>query len=108
MIILSIDIIDNMKTEQEKQLRFNVENIISRSPRLETVEMVEKFIKENSGEYMKTELFQKLPKKMMWGTFNVVLQYLWNNNKIGMDNKGFIVYIWNPGLIERLKNRKAY
>lgn len=97
-----------MKMEQEKQLRFNVENIISRSPRLETVEMVESFIKENSGEYRKTELFQKLPKKMMWGTFNVVLQYLWKNNKIGMDNKGFIVYIWNPDLIERLKNRKAY
>ena len=94
--------------EQERQLKFNVGNIISRSPRLETVEMVEAFVKENSGEYKKTELFQKLPKKMMWGTFNVILKYLWDNNKIGIDNKGYLVYIWNPRLMEKLKNRKRY
>ena len=111
MIILSIDNInniDNIKMEQEKHLRFNVENIISRSPRLETIEIVETFVKENSGEYKKTELFNKLPKKTMWGTFNVILKYLWDNNKIGVDNKGYVVYIWNPALVERLKNRKAY
>ncbi len=102
MIRLSID---NM---EQKELKFNVENIISRSPRLDTVILVEKFIKEHSGEYKKTELLQKLPKKMMWGTFNVILKYLWDNNKIGIDKSGYVIYIWNPGLIEKLKNRKAY
>lgn len=102
MIILSSD-----KMEQ-KQLKFNVMGIITRSPRLDTIIMVEKFIKVSSGDFKKTELFQKLPKKMMWGTFNLVLKYLWDNNKIGVDRNGFIVYIWNPGLIEKLKNRKAY
>lgn len=94
--------------EIQKEMKFNIANIISRSPRLETVIMVEKFIKENSGEYKKTELFQKLPKKMMWGTFNVVLQYLWDNNKIAIDNKGFVVYIWSPEAGKIFKDKTRY
>ena len=90
------------------ELKFNVINIISRSPRLETVIMVENFIKEHSGEYKKTNLFQKLPKKMMWGTFNVILQYLWNNNKLGIDRKGYIVYIWSPEAGRLFANKKRY
>ncbi len=89
-------------------MNFNVGNIITRSPRLETVIMVERFIKENSGEYKKTELFNKLPKKIMWGTFNVILEYLYENNKIGVDKEGYIVYIWNPELIKRLMDKKRY
>lgn len=94
--------------EENKELKFNIANIISRSPRLETVVMVEQFIKEHSGEYKKTELFQNLPKKMMWGTFNVILSYLWENNKIAADKHGFIVYIWNPELAKKFINRKRY
>ena len=93
---------------ETQEMKFNIEEIITRSPRLETVVMVEKFIKENSGEFKKTELFQKLPKKMMWGTFNVILQYLEDSNKIGMDRSGYIVYIWNPELAKRFINRKKY
>ena len=89
-------------------MKFNIGEIITRSPRLETVIMVEKFIKDNSGEYKKTELLQKLPKKMMWGTFNVILKYLWDTNKIGIDNKGYIVYIWNPEGFKRFISRKGY
>ena len=89
-------------------MKFNIENIISRSPRLETVIMVERFIKENSGEFKKTELLLKLPKKMMWGTFNVILQYLWDNNKIAIDSKGYVVYIWNPILAKKFINNKRY
>ncbi|MBI3623606.1 hypothetical protein HY212_06030 [Candidatus Pacearchaeota archaeon] len=94
--------------EHSKELKFNVEEIITRSPRLETVVMVEKFIKEHSGDFKKTELFSKLPKKIMWGTFNVILKYLWDSNKIGIDRQGYIVYIWNPELAKKFINRKAY
>ena len=104
MIILSIDI----TMEEQKQMKFNVKEIIVRSPRLETVIMVEKFIKENSGEYKKTELLNKLPKKVMWGTFNVILKYLWDNNKIGIDKNSYIVYIWNPELVKRFINKKRH
>src|SRR3989338_11152363 len=86
---------DNINQTLSKP-KFNIKDIITRSPRLETVIMVEKFIKENSGEYKKTELFNKLPKKIMWGTFNVILKYLWDNNKIGVDKNRVIVYIWSP------------
>lgn len=89
-------------------MKFNVKEIIVRSPRLETVIMVEEFIKENTGEYKKTELFHKLPKKMMWGTFNVILKYLWDNNKIGIDKRSYIIYIWSPEAGKLFKHRKRY
>ena len=92
----------------EQELKFNVGEIITRSPRLETVVMVEKFIKENSGEFKKTELFNKLPKKVMWGTFNIILKYLYENNKIAIDKGRYIIYIWNPELIKRLMHKKRY
>jgi len=90
------------------ELKFNVEEIVTRSPRLATVVMVERFIKENSGEFRKTGLFNKLPKKMMWGTFNIILKYLYENNKIGIDKEGYIIYIWNPELIKKLMHKKRY
>ena len=94
--------------EEQTQMKFNLKEIITRSPRLETVIMVEQFIKEHSGDYKKTELFNKLPKKVMWGTFNVILNYLSDSNKIGMDKNGYIIYIWNPELAKRFINRKRY
>ena len=94
--------------EEQTQMKFNINEIITRSPRLETLIMVEEFIKENSGDYKKTELFNKLPKKVMWGTFNVILKYLSDSNKIGMDKNGYIIYIWNPELAKRFINRKRY
>jgi len=103
LIIVSID-----KMLEEKQMEFNVGKIIVRSPRLDTVIMVEEFIKEHSGEYKKTELFHKLPKKMMWGTFSVILKYFWDNNKIGIDKNDYVVYIWNPQLAKKFINRKRY
>jgi hypothetical protein len=78
----------------------------TRSPTLQTVLMVEKFIDDNSGEYKKTELWNSLPKKMMWQTFQVIINYLESIGKITFDNEGHLVYIWNPELISKYKNRK--
>lgn len=94
--------------ETENQLNCNTEDIITRMPRLDTVIMVEKFIKDHSGDFKKTELFNNLPKKMMWGTFNVILSYLVENNKIGIDKADHVIYIWNPDLAERYLNNKRY
>jgi hypothetical protein len=104
MITLSMDNI----SIQGREMNFNIEKIISRSPRLETVIMVERFIKEHSGDFKKTGLFNKLPKKVMWGTFNVILKYLWDTNKIGVDKSGHIVYIWSPEAGRLFANRKRY
>ncbi len=94
--------------ETENQLNCNTEDIITRMPRLDTVIMVEKFIKKHNGDFKKTELFNNLPKKMMWGTFNVILSYLVENNKIGIDKADHVIYIWNPGLAEKFMNKKRY
>ena len=88
--------------KENKQL-----NGLARSPTLQTVLMVEKFIKDESGEYRKTELFNNLPKKVMWQTFQVIMEYLERNLKIVYDSEGYVVYIWNPEFYEKIKNRPA-
>ena len=75
-----------------------------RSPTLQTVLMVEKFIDDNSGEFKKTELFRKLPRKVMWQTFQVIMDYLKSTLKIAYDCKGYVVYIWCPEVYERYKD----
>ena len=97
-----------METRFVKKEKSYVEiNDIARSPTLQTVLMVEKFIKENSGEYKKTELFKNLPKKVMWQTFQVIMEYLESTLRIAYDNEGYIVYIWNPEFYKKIKNRPA-
>lgn len=67
--------------------------------------MVEEFIEKNSGEYNQTEIFKKLPKKMMWQTFKLILVYLEGINKLTINKDGTITWIWNPKLVEKyLKN----
>ncbi|MCK5492726.1 MAG: hypothetical protein KAJ14_06430 [Candidatus Omnitrophica bacterium] len=78
-----------------------------RYPNLQTVFMVERFIEENNGEFKKTELFEKLPKKMMWQTFQIIMNYLESINKILIEENGKIGYIWNPEFYEKIKNRPA-
>ncbi|MCX6750968.1 MAG: hypothetical protein NTZ83_05900 [Candidatus Pacearchaeota archaeon] len=97
-----------METKTMKKGRSYMEgNDIARSPTLQTVLMVEKFIDDNSGEYKKTDLFKNLPKKVMWQTFQVIMEYLENINKIGYDREGYIVYIWNPEFFKKIKDRPA-
>ena len=77
----------------------------ARSPTLDTVLMVEKVIEKNSGEFTRTQLWNKLPKKVMWQTFLVVLAYLEGINKIAYDKNGVIGHIWNPKLARMLRQR---
>ena len=97
-----------METETIKKEKSYIEtNETARSPTLQTVLMVEKFIEDNSGEYKKTELFKKLPRKVMWQTFQVIMEYLESINKIVYDKEGYVDYIWNPEFYKRIKNRAA-
>jgi len=95
-----------METRTIKKSKSYIEtNNIARSPTLQTVIMVEKFIDNNSGEYKKTDLFKNLPKKVMWQTFQVIMEYLESINKIVYDKEGYIVYIWNPEFFKKIKDR---
>jgi len=93
-----------------KQQLKNKENAVKlfRSPTLETVKMVEATIKEFSGTYKKTQLWEKLPKKIMWPTYLTILNYLEDINKIITADNGIITYIWNPKLIKKYLTRKTY
>ena len=77
----------------------------ARYPNLQTVLMVEKFIKDNSMFYTRREIFENLPKKMMWGTFKIIMDYLEETLKIMTEEDGTVSYIWNPKLAERLRKR---
>lgn len=75
-------------------------------PNLETVLMVEYFIKEHDGEFKKKQLWESLPKKMMYQTFCVVVDYLLYSGKISVDAEGKIGWIYFPEIVKRYANRK--
>ena len=77
---------------------------ILHSPTLESVIMVENTIKKYSQEFGKYGLWKKLPKKMMYQTFQVILEYLVNSNKIMIDNEGIVIWTYNPSSIKKLIN----
>ena len=82
------------------------ENKFSRSPTLETVTMVERTIDKYSGELNKTELWKKLPRKVMWQTYLNVLNYLKSINKVGVARNEILVYIWNPKIVRKYMSMK--
>jgi hypothetical protein len=74
---------------------------ILRYPRLDTVLMVEEFIRENSGEYKKRSLWEHLPRKTMYQTFCVIFDYLLYSSKIAVDREDRVGWIWNPELARK-------
>ena len=79
---------------------------ILHSPTLESVIMVEETIRKYSQEYGKYQLWKKLPKKMMYQTFQVILNYLEKSGKILIDpSDGCIMWTWNPKLIKKIREK---
>jgi len=70
-------------------------------PRLDTVLMVEDFIRKNSGQYTRTQAWKQLPKGTMYQTFLVILDYLVSSSKVSTDSKGKIGWIYNPKLVQK-------
>lgn len=79
---------------------------IMRYPRLDTVLMVEEFIKANDGIYKKRKLWESLPKKMMYQTFQVIINYLLYSKKISIDSKGKIGWIYCSEMTRKYYNQK--
>ena len=63
--------------------------------------MVEKLIYDTSGEFKKKQLWERLPRKMMYQTFSVVIDYLLYSGKIAVDSDGKIGWIWDPEGVEK-------
>jgi hypothetical protein len=89
-----------IKPEEKEHMRF---------PRLDTVLMVERCIQEFDGEYRKKELWENLPKKMMYQTYCVIIDYLLYSKKISIDSVGKIGWIYYPKNIDdRIKNKHLF
>ena len=73
-------------------------------PRLDTILMVEKTIKD-CGEYpTKKDLLKSLPKKIQYQTFVRILGYLESSNKIVISNRRIVwVFPDNPKLKDLLE-----
>jgi hypothetical protein len=74
-------------------------------PRLDTILMVEDFIKSHSGEYKRRSLWEHLPKKMMYQNFKKIIDYLRASGKIVLDRDGVVVWIWDPDIVRQYYNR---
>lgn len=72
-----------------------------RYPRLDTILMVEDAIREYDGEFRKRALWEALPKRMMYQTFCVVIEYLLHSRKISIDAEGKIGWIHYPDSARR-------
>ena len=64
--------------------------------------MVEKTVEKYSQECGKYQLWKKLPKKMMYQTFQVILDYLQNSGKIWIDKEGCVIWTYDPEGIKKL------
>ncbi len=73
----------------------------ARYPRLDTVLNIEGFIQEYDGEYKKKQMWNALPKKMMYQTFSIIIDYLLISGKISVDSEGKIGWIFYPEEAEK-------
>lgn len=82
---------------------------ILRYPRLDTVLMVENAIRKAKDYPTKAQLYRSLPKKTMYQTFNLILDYLEYSGKIIIDKDGAIIWVWNPdGVAHYMKHPELH
>jgi len=67
--------------------------------------MVEATIQKYTQEYGKYQLWKKLPRKMMYQTYLVILDYLQQSGKILIDKEGCILWTYNPQRVKQLISR---
>jgi len=75
---------------------------ILHSPTLDSILMVEEAIQHMDCP-KKTELWKALPKKMMYQTFCLIIDYLEQSGKIIIDTDGRIIWTWNPSLNKKIR-----
>ena len=89
--------INKKQLEKGNRLDFN--------PTLESILMVERTIKKYSAEYTVFQLWKKLPRKITYQAYKIIISYLISSNKITMDRRKVLVWIWNPDMIKRLEKQ---
>lgn len=78
-------------------------------PRLDTVLMVENAVKRYDGEFKKRSLWEHLPRKMMYQTYCIIIDYLLYSRKISIDSEGKIGWIYYPEKVSKhLKDKSLF
>ena len=76
---------------------------IKRYPNLNTVLMVENFLKEHRDLPLKlSDLKRQLPKQVMHQTLKIILEYLWESGKIIYGPKGIQWIYSEPGHLKKM------
>ena len=78
---------------------------VLRYPRLDTILMVEKAAYAHKSDLTIRDIWQSLPKKVMWQSYLTILDYLEYSGKIHIESDKTITWLWNPKLVEKYKNR---
>jgi len=78
---------------------------LTHNPTLESVLMVEDAARRYSQEYGKYQLWKKLPRKMMYQTYQTILDYLQDSGKLMVDDDGMVIWTYNPKRIRELTSR---
>lgn len=71
----------------------NQYNKMEIQPRLKTIEMVKKTIRNHDRKYSYYQLWKKLPKKMMYQTYKTALGHLMKNKSIMLNGNGKLSWI---------------
>lgn len=78
---------------------------IDRSPRLDTILMVEKALFKYRSNKTITQIWHLLPKKVMWTTFTTILDYLQYSGKMIVEKDKTVTWLWDPEKIDELKKK---
>lgn len=76
-----------------------------RSPRLDTILMVESALYKYRSDKSITDIWKFLPKKVMWTTFTTILKYLEHSGKIHVERDKTVSWLWNPKAINTIKKK---
>jgi len=89
---------------QEQVVTFKTRSI-DRSPRLDTILMVEKTLFKLKSDKTITQIWKLLPKKVMWTTYTTILDYLEYSGKIHLEADKTVTWLWDPRKISDLKKK---
>jgi len=78
---------------------------VLRYPRLDTILMIEETVRKAKGDLTITEIWKKLPKKVMWQTYLSTIDYLEYSGKIHVDEERHAIWMWAPNEVEKLKRK---
>lgn len=67
--------------------------------------LIERFIKDNSGEYKRKSIWSIFSDKITLKEFNTIIDELHNSGKIAIDKEDKVGWIWNPKLAKKYRNR---